>query len=243
MLRHVCSAVLGLVTLASLAGAQTAGRSAVAGIVRDTTGRGLPNVTVTAQGRDASAVTDSAGRFHLQVPSGLSDFTVMRIGYRAVHFEAEIAPDTTVMLAITMRALEAQPLAAVEVREERMSARLLRDGFYDRRERGFGQYLSPDQVEKMAGTVTQTSQMLRMMNGVQVRCPAVGPCQVTGTTSCLSFFVDGVKQRNILLDERVSPSNVYAVEVYPRRSALPQEFVDPVSQCGAIVVWTRSRAP
>jgi hypothetical protein len=85
--------------------------------------------------------------------------------------------------------------------------------------------------------------MLRMMNGIQVQCPAVGPCRVTGTTSCLSLFVDGVWQRSILLDERVSPSNVYAVEVYPRRSALPQEFADPVSQCGAIVVWTKSRAP
>ena len=243
MLRHVCSAVLGVVILASVAGAQTAGRSAVAGIVRDTTGRGLPNVTVIAQGRDATTVTDSAGRFHLSVPSGKNDITVMRLGYRPVHFEAEIAPDTTVVLTITMRALDAQPLAPVEVTGERMSARLLRDGFYDRRDRGFGQYLDPDQVERLAGTVSQTSQMLRMMNGIQVRCPAVGACRVTGTTSCLTFFVDGVKQRNILLDERVSPSNVYAVEVYPRRSALPQEFVDPVSQCGAIVVWTRSRAP
>ena len=216
-------------------------QSAIAGVVRDTTGRPLSNVTVFAEGRDASVVTDTSGRFHLQVPSGTHDFTIMRLGYRAVHFNAEIAPDTTVMLTVTLRAVPRE-LETVQVTGERMSAALLRDGFYDRRERGFGQYLDPEQVERLSGSVGQTSQMLRNMNGVRVRCPAVGACAVSVMNGCLTLFVDGVRQRNIALDERVSPGNVYAMEVYVRRALVPMEFVDPMSQCGAIVVWTRTRS-
>ena len=206
-------------------------------------------VTVIAHGRDASVVTDTAGRFHLPVPSGDHEFTVMRLGYHAVHFEATLPPDTTVMLNVRMRAIDAQMLNPVEVTGQRMSARLLRDGFYDRLEKGMGQYLSPDKVADLAGRVQQTSQMLRMMNGIVVRCPAVGACTVRGSgvggsgTGCLTLWVDGIKRRQVLLDEVVPPNYAFAIEVYSRRSLVPQEFVDPLSRCGAIVVWTQSRAP
>lgn len=240
--------IVGLLLCATESGAQapapdTGRRAAIAGVVRDTIGRPLPLVTVIALGRDASVVTDSAGRFYLAVSAGDHDFTAMRIGYRAVHFAATLPPDTTVVLNLTLRAIDAQELAPVQVVGERMSAALLRDGFYDRLERGFGQYLSPDQVEAMSARVGQTSEMLRMMQGVVVRCPVVGPCTVSGTRECLSVWVDGSLRRNVLLDEIVSPGYAYAIEVYSRRANTPMEFVEPSSRCGAIVVWTRSRAP
>ena len=219
----------------------TARRSAVAGVVSDTTGRPLPMVTVIAHGQDANVVTDSAGRFHLDVPSGDHNFTLMRLGYRAVHFEATLPPDTTVVLNVRMRAIDAM-LAPVQVTGELISARLLRDGFYDRRERGMGAFLSPAQVEDLEGRVTQTSQMLRMVNGISVRCPVVGPCAVTAN-NCLTYWVDGSRRTGVLLDEVTSPRNVYAVEVYARRHQVPLEFADAYSRCGAIVVWTKSRAP
>src|SRR5262245_30953956 len=87
---------------------QTNDRSAsatagIAGVVRDTLGRPLHLVAITALGRDTSVVTDDSGRFALaKLPPGPMSISVLRIGYRPITFEADLPADSTLMVAIRL---------------------------------------------------------------------------------------------------------------------------------------------
>lgn len=233
-------------------------RSALAGTIRDTAGRPLPVVTVSADGQDRATVSDSAGSFHLDgIPAGTNSFTVTRIGYKAVTFDATLPPDSTVFIEIRMRS--AQTLPTVEVSGERRSARLVRDGFYDRQQIGLGKYIAPEEVEKLSPLVSTPAQLLRNINGIRLDCSArarsqTGGCIVFGwrqrekiteqtQRGCMALFIDGVYVRGEL-DENLSVGVVYAMEVYNRGAIVPAEFAHPsTARCGAILVWTRSRVP
>lgn len=118
-------------------------------------------------------------------------------------------------------------------------------GFYVRVKQGSGEYLTPEQVEKLRN-VKNTSAMVQSMRGIKVDCPhhvALGDCGIGGLAgTCMSTFVDGIWQP-YKLDERVSPDNVYAIEVYNSASKVPIDVARPADDvnCGAIVVWTRAR--
>ena len=233
-----------LLLLAQLAGAQDSlpRRAALAGTIRDTTGLPLSNATISMRGRDLTAVTDSAGRFHVSGPiAGRPEFTVLRLGYEAVTFAVTLPPDSTIVVDIRLR--RAQNLGAVNVEAQREAATLARAGFYDRQKSGRGQFITPEDIEKMQ-MLRQASHMLRDLRGVRVTCrSAVGSCLVTGTAgACMSLFVDGHYTRG-QLDDRVSPTIVYAMEVYNHAGSVPMEFTRPVTEgrCGAIVAWTSLR--
>jgi hypothetical protein len=241
--------LLVLVLWGSALSAQDAPRrAALAGTVRDTAGMPLSNATISVRGHDLTAVSDSAGRFHLSGPiAGRPEFTVLRLGYAAITFEATLPPDSTIVVELRLK--RAQTLAGVNVESQREAAGLARAGFYDRQKSGRGQFLTPEQVAKL-DMVTQTSGMLRDLRGMRVICRrAVGPCEVTGTAgACMSLFMDGVYTRDpvgrgMALDERVSPNIVHAIEVYNTAGAVPMHFTRPVTEgrCGAIVVWTSLR--
>ena len=136
-------------------------------------------------------------------------------------------------------------LPVVPVTAERQSVELARVGFYDRMKSGWGDYLSPDQVERLRG-VRQTTSMLQGLSGIRLDCRtqilnALAPCVVSGTAGvCMSMMVDGVLLRSTYLDERVSPNMVHAVEVYSSPTRVPVDLNRPADQlkCGAVLVWT-----
>lgn len=218
-------------------------RAALAGTVRDTVGRPLPFVTISADGKDLSTVTDSSGRFHLRgVPAGPNTFSVMRLGYKALNFEVRLPPDSTIVIDIRMR--HTQTLPDVNVTSQRQSPRLARDGFYERQRGGWGKYLSPEQVDSMSHIAATPAQLLRNLNGFRVTC-GVGSCTVRGAppNECLAVFINGVYTRGEL-DNLLQVGAVYALEAYNRSSAVPLEFKHPATErCGAIIVWTQSRRP
>jgi hypothetical protein len=224
------------------------GRSAaLAGSVTDTVGRPISAVAVTASGRDLSAVTDSLGRFILSgLPGGNSRIGFQRIGFAPESITVALHADSTVMVGVQMRAT--QTLPDVTVRAATQSPRLARDGFYDRQTTGWGRYVTPEDIAKLS--VGTPSQLLRNVPFVHLDCDAparraTGGCIVYGSNkACMSLFVDGVYTRGHL-DQRVSAGMVYAMEVYTRSAIVPMNFQRPANerQCGAVVVWTQSRAP
>jgi hypothetical protein len=235
-------------------GAQTPSkhRAALAGVIRDSIGFPLRLATVSAAGSDAPAVTDDSGRFHLPgLPPGSTTFTVMRLGYQPLSFEATLSPDSTLVLAIRLRRV--QSLDTVVVHEERMSPRLARDGFFERKHMGLGSFVTPERIDSMAGVVTTPAQLLRDVRGLDVRCK--GGCSVRARSApCLWMFVDGAYVKDMELDQYLTIGGVYAMEVYERPAIVPMQFqgplpekqgrgVTPKAGCGAIAVWTRSRAP
>src|SRR5688572_27525251 len=105
-----CLAGLILLLMASVAEAQVPARdtpartSAIAGLILDSLERPIPLATVTLDGRDLTAVTDSLGRFHFAgIPVGANAFTVLRLGYQPSSFTATLPPDSTVVITVRLR--------------------------------------------------------------------------------------------------------------------------------------------
>ncbi|HEX7121598.1 MAG TPA: hypothetical protein VF178_04440 [Gemmatimonadaceae bacterium] len=81
--------------------------------------------------------------------------------------------------------------------------------------------------------------------GVQVRPMPGGAVVLTRSARggwCQPFFfVDG--RRSFLttaeLDWYYRSDEIAAVEVYPRPSMVPNDFIVPVGTCGAVAIWTR----
>ena len=146
----------------------------------------------------------------------------------------------------TTRADTTRRLPEVTVAAPRQSVELGRVGYYERVKSGWGEYLAPDQVERLRG-VRQTTSMLQGMRGVRLECGhgmnnAILPCSVGGTAGvCMTMIVDGVMLRGAMLDERVSPNMVHAIEVYSTPGKVPATALRSADQlaCGAVMVWTR----
>ena len=228
-------------------------RAALAGVIRDSMSRPLTMATVLVDGKDFSAVTDESGRFHLAgIPAGTNDFTVMRIGYRSVSFTTTLAPDSTLVIAITLRKI--QTLEEVEVRAPGISPALERQGYYDRRRLGIGSFVTPERIDSLDHVATP-SQLLRNVRGIEVQCGGRSKLGCIVATrrahGCLNLFIDGVFHKD-QIDDVLPTTAVYAIEVYENPSIVPLEFqaslpgkVSALTRkagCGAIVVWTRSRA-
>ncbi|MGH7677232.1 MAG: carboxypeptidase-like regulatory domain-containing protein [Gemmatimonadaceae bacterium] len=244
-------AVLSGTALAQVPAPSPGKRSALAGVIRDSMSRPLPMATVLVDGKDLSTVTDESGRFHLAgITSGTNDFTVLRIGYRSVSFTTTLAPDSTLVIAIVLRRIST--LEEVEVKAASISPRLERQGYYERRNRAIGSFVTPEKVDSLQH-VASPSQLLRDVRGIEVRCLKLG-CVVMTTRShgCLNLFIDGVFHRD-QIDDVLGTTAVFAIEVYENPNIVPLEFqgglgrrggaaLNPKAGCGALVVWTRSRA-
>jgi hypothetical protein len=113
-------------------------------------------------------VTDFDGRFSMSPAPGIYTFEVLRMGYERVYTEAfEVAmdvgdidltitlPNAPVMLEPAVVSGEKQPLPAVRL-----------EGFYRRKERGWGIQLDREAIE--AKTPTQVTDILLNLPGVRV---------------------------------------------------------------------------
>lgn len=227
------------------------GSSALAGVIRDGAGQPIPQATIHVVGRDLLAISDDSGRFHLGgIVPGVREFVVMRIGFGRRSQTVAFPPDSTVRVVVQLDRLTA--LDKVVIEAESVSARFARTGFHRRQRVGLGSFVTPQRVDSLSH-VTTPSRLLRDARGVEVRCQAGGGCVlVSRWVSCLVLFVDGISYGETQLDQVLTTGVVYAIEAYDRPSAVPIEFQAKLptkvgeftsrAGCGAIVVWTRSRA-
>jgi hypothetical protein len=249
-----------LVALLTLAGAHTTvaqapardslKRAALAGVVRDSTARIIQGAIVSLIESGLATTTDDSGRFHLAgIPAGIHAFSVRRVGYQPMAFDATLAGDSTLVITVTLRSVALLPDVTVKARA--LSERLARTGFYHRRGYGIGSFVAPERIDSLAH-VSTPSQLLRDVRGIELVCGKI-QCAVKTRTgaACLSLFVNGafvVGQ----MDDVLTTNEIAAIEVYQRASYVPIEFQSRLPRksshltaqagCGAIVVWTKSRA-
>ena len=248
MLRTVLACVC---CCAPMMSAQTARASAqmqyaiLVGMVRDSAGNAIPGVEVRILGSDlAVARTDDAGGFRLtNLAAGPSSVKVRRMGFAPATVDVRLRPGRTDSLVVSLSAIAASlPGVLVEDEYEARSHRLLA-GFWDRRSRGFGNYVTRDEIEqrnpqdfidiaRLVPSLTVVTRggrkVLRFNRGGGARdCPP-------------QYFVDGMRIESGMPDE-FAPQDVEAVEFYSGPATLPPQFAPrPFSYtCGAIVIWTR----
>lgn len=219
------------------------------GRVRDA-GDGSPvaAATVRLPALGVDVVTGDDGRFALtRLPPGRHEVRVEHVGH-GVHADSiRVRPGQSARLTmrLTRDPVRVAPLQ-VEVDGVR-SLRLERVGFYDRRKRGHGTYITRQQLEEW--DPSQLSEAFRRVQGFRLGGPPVrrqvrsnrdfraaspsGPCRT-------QFFVEGEAQPLPNGIDTFLPADVAALELYEGGSQLPARFNARSASCGAVVIWLRT---
>lgn len=220
----------------------------VVGVVMDReTRRPIEGVAVTFTPRRADdslgvpdrTLTDAEGRFVLP---GLADgryaVALDAFGYRPVEDTVAFRSELGLRVEVEMvpEAVELDPLLVVT---EARSRHLQANGFYERRRRGIGRFVTRDEMS--ARLLTRASDVFRTMPGI--RMSYAGHFGEDGVVlmrgGCVAdVFVDGVPTVSPFpVDALLGSGDLDAVEVY-HPSELPARF--RATDCGAVLFWTRT---
>jgi hypothetical protein len=196
----------------------------------------------------ASTLTDQMGRFRLESPEpGIFLLAATALGYEGLTagvLELGEGARMSVNVRIRARAIEIAGIT-VETRASAVSEpTLVRNGFVDRAQRGFGSFITPKDIfESGAATV---SDLLSRTGRVTTRYARGGDrilMRGSGGYCTPAVFVDGVRVSmgdGLSLDLYVQVSMLAAVEVYRSSSEAPLQYGGGLGGCGVLVLWTRA---
>jgi hypothetical protein len=234
--------VLLLSAVAWPAFAQSVG--AIRGTIKDSAGVPVPGVEVVLLQIRSAVYSDSLGIFRFaNIPSGKRQLHFRRLGFSPKSIDADITDGTTLALAVVLEPY-ATEIEGMTVEEATRRRQVLGD-FYDRSSRGFGHFVTREQIEKR--NPMNLSDMMRMIPGARL-VPLRGGSQATlrfsraqGARDCPpQYWVDGVKAWNLNIDDIV-PQDVEGIEVYSGASTVPPQFNtrEGTTICGVVLIWTR----
>ena len=215
----------------------------VTGVIVDrATGEFLEGVSLRLTGPDGeetTGVTDAQGEFAFG-PLEPGDYLLEAeyLGY--ADLETVVYPtgaaDVELVLAMVPEPVELDPVVAAT--GPQLPSDLRR--FHERTMRGFGQHLSPEDIERL--DPFQATDALEQIPNLQVESGGGG----RGQQNTLLFrgqcppevFVDGVRSEAgaYEVDEMVPAQDLYGVEVYGPSTA-PAEL-SPRRPCGVVAIWT-----
>jgi hypothetical protein len=229
-------------------------------LVRDSvTGSALSDAVVTLMGDNGSvtaqSTTDGSGeaRLALRAP-GPHRVEVLRVGYRLWSLAVEVKGDSAITVQLVASPL---PLDRVEARAVARNADLEAVGFYGRQEGNRGHFIDREGIEARP-SARRLSDLLRGVPGIRVLEARTGSASITMRgTDRISFegvelcypriLLDGIQvsaggKEIALIDDYGIPSNLAGIEVYRSPSQLPPRFGGAESECGVVVIWTRTRS-
>jgi len=201
-------------------------------------------------------VTSPDGQFTFNIPH-LGEYRLLigRIGYpisisKPFVFSSAFTARVSLRLPSNPITLDTVTVVAKEI--ERLPY-LVDAGFYQRRQAGFGHFLTRDEIDKRDPLIL--SDLLKGMSGVRVICTGARHCAVTMRAANTMFFrgpcnpsvvldgavlqPGGTSSGGLGLDELINPFNVEAIEVYPSPAGVPVQYSGYLSPCGAIIIWSR----
>lgn len=147
-------------------GARVEAQSIVSGIVHeDSTGRPLSGVEIQVEGAKQRALTDSAGRYALEISTGNRVLSFRLPGYQPLRLRVIVKRDSVTADATLVRTFATQ-LEAVQVNAPQRTMGMGRDGFAERRAMGFGKFVDSTVLRKKEGS--RLSDVLRELTGVRM---------------------------------------------------------------------------
>lgn len=222
------------------------------GLLEDAdTGRPIEGATITIPTSDVSALSDRNGRFVIdELTAGTYELTVAHLAYGTPGLTVVVEPggNTHADIRLEPRAIALEPISvAVKMRPQWLETK----GFYERMERGLGQFVAPEDIAM--SPMRRFSEILQTVQGVDLEGTACSPrcdpdvrMKITTTSrdSCRpEVYVDGNRLIGPAgggsgwdLDVFAHPSDLAAIEIYRGISETPVEFY---GRCGSIVIWTR----
>jgi hypothetical protein len=205
-----------------------------------------------------TGVTNSRGFFRLQTPVlGTYSLEARALGYgeaRAEDLTVSLGKLTVLEIAMAPAPLELEPLVAVG---EPRVFQLEMQGFYNRKEAGFGYFITPDQLERW--TPMDFGQLFSRVPGIRVSTVSgVGtiltilrPSYLGGPECTPRLYLDGAVAGSapfagdttgigVVPDQLVSVRDLEAVEFYRGAATVPLVWSTMGdADCGTIVLWTK----
>jgi hypothetical protein len=223
------------------------GSATLSGIVLTHDKRPLEGAQVAVDGSTASVITDAQGAFRLSgLPAGTRMAEARALGYAPVRVQVDLSGSEAQTVSIVMPK-QVATLDAVTVYGTR--GRRTRDltGFLARKSRGFGHFLTQQEIDQ--SNALSTCDLLRRVPGVNVRDAGGAGCtaNIRGSSSgALSrgvhlcepkVYQDNIPFSGTLAEfsQSMSPHDIMGIEVYSSASEPPQFQ----GSCGVIVVWTK----
>ena len=238
------AAAVSMLVAPQLVEAQTR-LATLVGIVRDSSGQPVSGVEVWLKGSDMLVRTTDSGGFRLQnLPFGPGSVMVRRLGFAPATVRVTLRPERMDSLVLSLTTMPATlPGVLVEEAYNARSRRILA-GFWERRSRGFGHYITRDEIE--ARDPHDFTDIVRMTPSVSITTrngrPEIrfGRGGSTRGDCPPQYWVDGQRIEGGRPDE-FSAQDVEAVELYSGAATIPAMFAPRMTSrtCGAIVIWTR----
>jgi hypothetical protein len=185
------------------------------------------------------AITDEEGRFVIPDVRPILDTVQIRyfgLDPSKTTVQLETGRTTDAIFLLSQSVVEVAELK-VQVRRT-LSAKMR--GFEERRRKGFGYFITPEQIERRQPQ--RSSDVLRGVPGVTVGTSrAAGPAPVyfnRGTSGRCEpkLYLDGQPMVGMAFDD-ISATDLMAVELYKGGTQMPPQWAS--GSCGLLVVWTK----
>jgi TonB family protein len=238
--------VAGLLLLGAAPRLAAQETGSIAGVVRDSSGAPVASAEVTLLRTTLRATSDGAGAFRLLgVTPGEATLRVRRIGYRAREVAVSVTAGAASSLTVTLGRL-AQELEPVVVEAKRDIRLQHLAGFYERKQRGVGRFLTRDVIDQR-NAPTLPELLRSTIPGVQiVQTRFIQQAVRLRSNRCAPLvFLDGTPAPAAEFDlSTVDPMTLSGVEVYSGPGSVPIEFTMSrgLHSCGVIALWSRNDA-
>ena len=215
------------------------------GRVADALGGAIVKAEVRVTNTSARTETGDDGTFDLTgLPSGAVEVVVRRLGFAPAKIALELGEgelrDIRVLLSPVAMTLDSVAVTA----EPAPTVEKAYQGFEMRKSRGFGTFITREEIEKKNPRVT--TDLFRSVSGVKLLRENGSPTVVSSRLGNLSFcpvryYVDGTSYPlyGQSIDVMVQVVDIGAIEVYPGGATVPPQFGGREAACGVIAIWTR----
>lgn len=198
----------------------------------------------------ASTTTGPKGSFRISASgreSGTYLLTAQALGYRSVTDGVfRLGPSDSITVAFRIEpapVLLDSMVVEAEVDAAASEPDLVRNGFVQRMRRGFGEFVTPADLERW--NPARLTEVFHRIPGVSIRYrfadDQLRMRAQTGGRCAPSLYVDGLRMSGeSLSDLGLTVDAVKAVEVFRRPAEVPLEYGGTaMGGCGAVLFWTR----
>jgi hypothetical protein len=214
------------------------------GRVADAVGSAIVKAEILVTNTSFRAETGMDGRFELAgLPSGPVEVIVRRLGFSPAKIPLQLGAgeirDIRVLLSPVAMIMDSMSVVAEGPVIEKAF-----NGFESRKSRGFGTFITREQIEKKNPRVT--TDLFRTVSGVKLLRESGTPTVVSTRLGTMAYcpvryFIDGANYPlyGQSIDTMIQVADIGAIEVYPGGATVPPQFGGRESACGVIAIWTR----